>query len=117
MNITPPSLFAALANDIRLRCLVLLVEHEELCVCELTHATGAAQPHVSRHLALLRELGLVSDRREGLWVYYRIHRALPDWVRRVLEETTAGVRAQSPFANDAQAIAQMPNRPSGQRCA
>jgi ArsR family transcriptional regulator len=117
MNANPTDLFAALANDTRLRCLVLLVEHEELCVCELTHATGAAQPHVSRHLAHLRELGLVSDRREGLWVYYRIHRALPAWARHVLGETAAGVRGQSPFANDAQALASMPNRPSAQRCA
>jgi ArsR family transcriptional regulator len=117
MGLKPTDLFAALANDTRLRCLVLLMEHEELCVCELTHATGAVQPHVSRHLAQLRELGLVFDRREGLWVYYRIHRALPAWARRVLEETASGVRAQSPFADDAQALAQMPSRPGAQRCA
>ncbi|EXJ14441.1 ArsR/SmtB family transcription factor [Imhoffiella purpurea] len=113
----PTDVFAALANDTRLRCLVLLVEHDELCVCELTHAIGAAQPHVSRHLAQLRELGLVSDRREGLWVYYRIHRALPDWARSVLKETASGVRAQPPFAADAQALDRMPNRPSAQGCA
>jgi ArsR family transcriptional regulator len=117
MNVNPTDFFTALANDTRLRCLVLLISHEELCVCELTHATGAAQPHVSRHLAQLRELGLVSDRREGLWVYYRIHRALPAWAQRVLEETAAGVREQSPFADDAQALARMPGRPSAQRCA
>jgi len=117
MGLKPTDLFAALANDTRLRCLVLLIAHEELCVCELTNATGAAQPHVSRHLAQLRELGLVSDRRKGLWVYYRIHRALPAWARRVLEETASEVRAQSPFADDARALAQMPNRPSAQRCA
>jgi ArsR family transcriptional regulator, arsenate/arsenite/antimonite-responsive transcriptional repressor len=117
MKIDPTDLFAALANDTRLRCLMLLVLHEELCVCELTHATGAAQPHVSRHLAQLREVGLVSDRREGLWVYYRIHPALPAWARTVLEETAAGVRAQSPFVDDAETLAQMPNRPSARRCA
>lgn len=117
VGLKPTDLFAALANDTRLRCLVLLIEHEELCVCELTHATGAAQPHVSRHLAQLRELGLVLDRRDGLWVYYRIHLALPAWARHVLEETASGVRAQSPFADDAQALAQMANRPSAQRCA
>ncbi|MCG6942060.1 MAG: metalloregulator ArsR/SmtB family transcription factor [Thiohalocapsa sp.] len=113
----PTDLFAALANATRLRCLLLLLRHGELCVCELTHATGALQPHVSRHLAQLRELGLVSDRREGLWVYYRIHPALPAWALHVLEATAAGVRAQSPFADDAEALAQMPNRPSAPRCA
>lgn len=117
MNQSPIDLFAALAHDTRLRCLMLLMRHEELCVCELTHATGATQPHVSRHLAQLRELGLVSDRRQGLWVYYRIHPELTDWTRCVLLETVAGVSDQSPFVDDEQALAAMPNRPSAQRCA
>lgn len=51
---------------------MLLLEHQELCVCEMTHAIGASQPHISRHLAHLRESRLVSDRHEGHWVYYRI---------------------------------------------
>ena len=117
MHLHPTDLFAALSNDTRLRCLVLLMGQGELCVCELTHATGAAQPHVSRHLAQLRELGLVSDRREGLWVYYRIHPELPDWACRVLEATAVGVRGQPPFTADEQTLATMPNRPSAQRCA
>lgn len=117
MNIAPTNLFAALANDIRLRCLMLLVDHEELCVCELTHALGVAQPHVSRHLAQLRELGLVLDRRAGLWVHYRIHPALPAWVRAVLSETAAAAIDQPPFADDRQALERMPNRPSAPRCA
>ena len=77
MNILPNDLFAALAHDTRLRCLMLLMSHDELCVCELTHAIGAAQPHISRHLAQLRALGLVFDRREGLWIHYRVNPALP----------------------------------------
>ncbi|MBK1721477.1 metalloregulator ArsR/SmtB family transcription factor [Thiocystis violacea] len=117
MPLTPTTLFAALAHDIRLRCLVLLLRHEELCVCELTHATGAVQPHVSRHLAQLRELELVSDRREGLWVYYRIRPALPAWIQGVLRETAAGVADQAPFTDDEQALSNMANRPSASRCA
>ncbi|NKN34215.1 metalloregulator ArsR/SmtB family transcription factor [Marichromatium bheemlicum] len=117
MNLKPTDLFAALSNDTRLRCVVLLLEQGELCVCELTHATGSAQPHVSRHLAQLRELGLVADRRAGLWVYYRVHPALPDWARRVLNETLAGVRGQAPFSTDAANLASMPGRPSAPRCA
>ncbi|MGB5736079.1 MAG: metalloregulator ArsR/SmtB family transcription factor, partial [Thiohalocapsa sp.] len=53
---TTTEFFSALANDTRLRCLLLLSRHAELCVCELTHALGASQPHISRHLAQLREL-------------------------------------------------------------
>ena len=72
MNIDPTLLFSALAHGTRLRCLLLLLERGELCVCELTHVIGAAQPHVSRHLAHLREAGLVTDRREGTLIYYRL---------------------------------------------
>jgi len=117
MNITAPTLFSALAHDTRLRCLLLLLEHPELCVCELTHAIGAAQPHMSRHLGQLRETGLVSDRREGLWIHYRINPELPAWVRKVLEETAGGIRDTEPFVHDSAALAAMPNRPGAPRCA
>jgi ArsR family transcriptional regulator len=109
--------FAALAHDTRLRTLMLLAEHGELCVCELTHAIGAAQPHMSRHLGQLREAGLVNDRREGLWIHYRINPALPPWVENVLSETAKGVRDTQPFVDDLAALATMPNRPGAPRCA
>ena len=117
MNIKPTQLFSALAHETRLRCLMLLVQHEELCVCELTYGIGAAQPHISRHLAQLRELGLVSDRREGLWIHYRIHPHLPEWARAVLQATAGGLGHQGPFAKDEKALSSMPNRPGAPRCA
>lgn len=117
MNINPHNLFAALANETRLRCLVLLMQHKELCVCELTQAIGASQPHISRHLANLREAGLVADRREGLWIHYKITSDLPAWVTGILHETTKGNRLLSPFSDDEKALAVMPNRPGAQRCA
>lgn len=117
MDIAPDNLFSSLANDTRLRSLVLLLRHDELCVCELTQALGVSQPHVSRHLALLRESGLVSDRREGLWVYYRVHPDLPAWVRRMLQDLMDGVADRSPFADDARELARMPKRPGAPRCA
>lgn len=117
MNISPEALFSALAHDTRLRCLLLLLSEEELCVCELTHAIGAAQPHMSRHLAQLREVGLVVDRREGLWIYYRINPELPAWVHEVLRVTGQGMAVAEPFARDQAALAVMPNRPGAPRCA
>ncbi len=117
MDIDPARLFSALAHDTRLRCLLLLLGHQELCVCELTHAIGAAQPHMSRHLAQLREVGLVADRREGLWIYYRINSGLPAWVREVLHEVASGLAGQASFAADRAALALMPNRPGASRCA
>jgi ArsR family transcriptional regulator len=109
--------FSALSNDIRLRCLMLLVKQKELCVCELTHAFGSAQPAVSRHLARLREAGIVVDRREGLLIYYRLHPDLPKWASNVLRTTANAIVRQQPFVNDSSALANMPNRPGAPRCA
>jgi DNA-binding transcriptional ArsR family regulator len=114
--VAPVDLFAALAHETRLRCLMLLQAHGELCVCELTHALGATQPHVSRHLGALREAGLVTDRRDGLWIHYRLHPDLPGWVRGVLRETARGAAGSERFAADDAALAAMPNRPAA-RCA
>ncbi len=116
-NITPEALFVALSNATRLRSLLLLLEHGELCVCELTHVIGAAQPNMSRHLAQLREAGLVSDRREGQWIYYQIDPDTPDWVVRVLEEAAAGAADLDPYKSDHGVLATMPNRPGAPRCA
>ena len=65
------TLFKALADRTRLRILALLAQGE-VCVCDINGTLGIPQPTASRHLAYLRRSGLVQDRREGLWVYYRI---------------------------------------------
>jgi ArsR family transcriptional regulator len=112
MPLTTESLFRALADPTRLRCLLLLQGEGELCVCELTHALGEIQPKISRHLAQLREAGIVADRRQGLWVYYRLHPELPAWALEVLRITSEGVADQAPYAADRQALAEMPGRPA-----
>jgi len=117
MDLSATEYFAALSHETRLRCLMLLAQYEELCVCELTHALGAAQPHISRHLSHLREAGLISDRRDGLWVYYRLNSAIPDWIQDVLRSTCEGIAEQLPFAQDVQKLESMPNRPDATRCA
>jgi ArsR family transcriptional regulator len=63
--------FRLLSDSTRLR-LLMLVDNEELSVAELSAITQLAQPRVSTHLAKLKEAGLVSDRREGVFVYYRM---------------------------------------------
>ena len=74
------TVFAILAHPLRLRALLLLQQKGELCVCELTHALGVSKPMTSRHLAQLRWDGLVSDRRQDLWGYYRLHDTLYEWL-------------------------------------
>ena len=111
----PIEFFAALAHDTRLRCMTLLSRHEELCVCELTHALDAKQPHISRHLAHLRASGVVVDRRDGLWMFYRINPSLPDWAKAALRDTASGIANSPFFSEDEKALMSMPNRPN--RCA
>ncbi len=64
-------LLKAIAHPERLRLLVALREGEE-CVCHLTALLGQRQPYVSQQLAYLREIGLISDHKDGARVYYRI---------------------------------------------
>ena len=65
----------AFADPVRLRLLNLLADDREVCVCHLHEALDLPQPTVSRHLAYLRKSGLVTGRKEGLWVHYRLARS------------------------------------------
>jgi len=83
----PVTVFKALGDELRLAALLLIRHQGRLCVCELTEAFEVSQPKVSRHLATLRDTGLLDTERHGQWVYYYLNPALPEWLRRVLEET------------------------------
>jgi len=76
------SLFKALSDETRLRIMVLLCE-KELCVCQLMWALDLDQAKVSRHLTVLRNAGLVNDRRQGLWIFYSLAEPRNDLERRV----------------------------------
>lgn len=65
-------LFRSLADETRLKILWLLMAAEELCVCDIMHTLAITQSKASRHLRYLFNLGWVTDRREGLWMYYRL---------------------------------------------
>jgi ArsR family transcriptional regulator, arsenate/arsenite/antimonite-responsive transcriptional repressor len=65
-------LFHALSDETRLSILERL-RRGERCVCELTDALDAAQSRLSFHLRVLKEAGLVTDRREGRWMYYTLN--------------------------------------------
>tara|TARA_R110002049_G_scaffold105182_2_gene251956 strand:- start:751 stop:1521 length:771 start_codon:yes stop_codon:yes gene_type:complete len=84
----PIQFFKSLTDEVRLRCLMLIQYEGELCVCEMMAALDDIQPKVSRNLALLRKNGLLVDRRQGQWMYYRINPDLPTWAKSVLAETT-----------------------------
>jgi ArsR family transcriptional regulator len=81
-----PRFFQALGDTTRLRLLNLMGE-QEVCVCYFVEILGAPQPKISRHLAYLRKAGVVSARREGKWMHYRI--AMPPHIgaSQVLRQT------------------------------
>ena len=83
--------FHALSDDTRLRLLDLLRDGEQ-CVCDLTDALQAAQSRLSFHLKVLKEAGLVTDRKEGRWVYYALDpealEALADFVSQLKMKET-----------------------------
>ncbi len=64
-------LFEALSNEIRLRILILLA-HEELCGCQLEWALHMSQAKISRHLTVLKNANMVTERREGVWIFYSL---------------------------------------------
>jgi ArsR family transcriptional regulator, arsenate/arsenite/antimonite-responsive transcriptional repressor len=68
----PAMLFRALADETRLRMLALIRRHGELCVCDVMTVLGITQSKASRHLRYLLNAGLLQDRRDTIWMYYRI---------------------------------------------
>lgn len=106
------SFFRMLADSTRLRCLMLMQSEGELCVCELTHALNLSQPKVSRHLAHLREAGILVARRNGTWMNYRINPDMQPWALAVIQTTLNGVRKIEPFISDQHLLESMANRPA-----
>ena len=108
---TPESMFTILSDPTRLRALMLIQSEGEVCVCELTHALKESQPKISRHLALMREAGIVEARREGTWMHYRLGRSLPDWARHIVQSSHVQLSDLAVYRQDAQRLSRMNNRP------
>lgn len=77
--------FKCLSDTTRLDILKLVMVKQNVCVCELTEQLQLSQPKISRHLALLRNLSILLDQRQGQWVYYRLNPNLPEWANEVLD--------------------------------
>ena len=69
-------LFKSLADETRIRLLLLLQGGNEYCVCDLMHALDMPQSTVSRHLAYLKRNGWLQDRRGGVWMYYSLKKEM-----------------------------------------
>ncbi len=78
--------FKALGDETRLRIVNLLLQSDTaLCVCEMTDALQLPQYHISRHLIILKNTGLVESHRDGTWIYYRIAANINECVNDLLD--------------------------------
>ncbi len=116
MSMTPETLLKLLSDQTRLRSLMLLMQEGELCVCELTYALDLIQPKISRHLASLRDMQLVIDRRAGQWIYYSINPTLPEWAKELLQAALKGSQKQKQYKADLKKLKSMSNRPEKRNC-
>jgi ArsR family transcriptional regulator len=85
----PLAVLAALSEPTRLAAVQILADGSEHCVCELMKRLDASQSRMSRHMQVLKQAGLVSDRRDAQWVRYRLNPALAPAVRAILEAVLA----------------------------
>ncbi len=102
--IAPTAFMRLLADETRLRALLLLQQKGELCVCELTEALQVSQPKMSRHLAQLRDAGVVATRRAGQWIHYQVMPDLPRWALRLLDNLAEELQSEDPFGSDGHRI-------------
>lgn len=91
--------FAALADKTRLR-LINLMAMDEMCVCFFVEVLRASQPKISRHLAYLRRAGLVSARRDGKWMHYRLTEPSDPRAARVFAEVHAWLNEDAEMRRD-----------------
>ncbi len=91
------TLFKALSDPNRMTVFLALLSKEELCVCQITELLSIATATVSRHMSQLQSAGIVTSRKEGRWVYYRLSEALQSeqgsmkklamWIKESVDET------------------------------
>lgn len=67
-------IFSALSDETRIRMIKLLEDAGEVCVCDIMKGMDISQTRASRNLNILKDAGLVTDRRDKLWIYYTLNR-------------------------------------------
>ncbi|CZF79912.1 ArsR family transcriptional regulator [Grimontia sp. AD028] len=107
----PHQFFKLLADETRVRCLLLIAREEKICVGELTEALNESQPKISRHLAQLRSSGVILDTRQGQWVFYRLSDQLPGWMRKQIQGLVDSNCLKQEYQQDIQRLSEMKSRP------
>jgi len=104
------------SDETRLRCINLIHQNNSLCVCELTYALELSQPKISRHLASLRQFGLINDKRVGQWVYYSINPKIEKDKSVILNSIALSFEKTQIATNDKKRLENMKNRPESLNC-
>lgn len=104
-------LFKALADRTRLR-LISLIGDSEVCVCFLVVILKISQPKISRHLAYMRRAGIVTARREGKWMHYRLTEPSDEHAARIFREVRAALSEHPELQRDRQKLLQVCCAPS-----
>ncbi len=110
--IDPITLLKMLSDETRLSALYLIHKEQELCVCELVEAMNESQPKISRHLALLRDQGILSTRRAKQWVFYSLNNQLPSWTQTIF--STLFEQSNNSFQAMLERLHKMGDRPNRQ---
>lgn len=76
--------FKAVADETRMRIMKVLLERKNLCVCEIMQSLNITQTRVSKNLRILKEAGLVVDKKEGLWVHYSVAKNESKNIKKIL---------------------------------
>jgi ArsR family transcriptional regulator, arsenate/arsenite/antimonite-responsive transcriptional repressor len=108
--------FKVLADETRLRCLALIFENEEICVCEIMHALDLPQSKISRHLSIIKLNKVISQRREGQWVLYSKEPTLSDFKTNIIKMTIDELTKTGIFKQDKKRLSTMKNRPTLSCC-
>jgi ArsR family transcriptional regulator len=96
--------FQALGDNTRLRLLNLMGD-QEICVCYFVEILGLPQPRISQHLAYLRRAGIVTGRRQGKWMHYRINVPQDEGMARILRQTLEWLRSGKTMQADRKRLA------------
>ena len=81
----------SLSDPIRINILELMM-NGEICVCDIVKVTGLSQPKISYHIKILKDSGLINDRQEGRWVYYKLDLEvlsdIKNWMGNLIQSST-----------------------------
>ena len=107
----PHEFFKMMADETRLRCLLLISRNERLCVLELVNALEESQPKISRHLAQMRTTGVLKTDRQGQWVFYSVSDELPGWMKKVIHGLRDSNCLREQYQADIKRLSAMADRP------